>query len=389
MEQENNKMNLPERDSPAYPLAGGPQMTIDESCQQLGQYLEDILRGAGQARLNVDRLSHPCRPLGNALASFQETFQAMTRQLQEREEQLKREIQLARRRAEIIEGYTEMLVELLSQRDEWLLVIDRETREIVHCNKGAHGSAESNVYCDSCQHRLPIQSMLLEWDDSERYRVWEQEEESKHRCYRIISFPIEWKERPSCVHIVMDVTAEKMNARHLSDDVYQDMDTGVRNHLFLQEFMGLVLQERLDITLCYLDLEGVAEINNTHGRKVGDAYIQNFVEIVRKHFRSSDTFVRIEDDHFCLMLTGNVKHLIERKMDEILATFQRDDSKVFGHRCSFQYSILEVEGASNTLSLDDLLQQAEEDIQRKKRQQQRQQRQQQRQQRVPFGCEDF
>ena len=117
MEQENNKMNLPERDSPAYPLAGGPQMTIDESCQQLSQYLEDILRGAGQARLNVDRLSHPCRPLGNALASFQETFQAMTRQLQEREEQLKREIQLARRRAEIIEGYTEMLVELLSQRD--------------------------------------------------------------------------------------------------------------------------------------------------------------------------------------------------------------------------------------------------------------------------------
>ena len=74
MEQENNKMNLPERDSPAYPLAGGPQMTIDESCQQLSQYLEDILRGAGQARLNVDRLSHPCRPLGNALASFQETF---------------------------------------------------------------------------------------------------------------------------------------------------------------------------------------------------------------------------------------------------------------------------------------------------------------------------
>lgn len=380
MELENTEMNLPERNSPAYPLTGGPQMTIDESCQQLNQYLEDILRGAGQAHLNVDQLSHPCRPLGEALSSFQETFHAMTQQLQEREVQLKREIQLARRRTEIIEGYTEMLVDLLSQRDEWLLIIDMETREIVHCNKHAQDDADaSGVYCDSCQHRLPIQSMLLEWDNSERYHVWEQEEKSKRRCYRIISFPIEWKERPSCVHIVMDVTAEKMNARHLSDDIYQDMDTGVRNRLFLEEFMGLVLQERLDITLCYLDLEGVAEINSTHGRKAGDAYIQNFVEIVRKHFRSSDTFVRIQDDHFCLMLTGNVKHLIERKMDEILAAFKRE---VFGHRCSFQYSILEVEGASNTRSLEDLLRQAEDDIHRKKRKQQRQQRR-------PFGFEDF
>lgn len=323
-------------------------------------------------------------PAGGETAGF---LKEMARKLREREAQLQQEIQRARRRAEIIESYTEMLVELLDQRDEWLLVVDEETRQVVHCNKRTPGGGEDGAYCVRCLHRLPIQPRLLEWNGAERYQVWELEEEGERgSCYRIISFPIEWKERPSCVHIVMDVTAEKMNARHLSDDVYQDMDTGVRNHLFLQEFMGLVLQEHLDITLCYLDLEGVAEINNTHGRKVGDAYIQNFVEIVRKHFRSSDTFVRIEDDHFCLMLTGNVKHLIERKMDEILATFQRDDSKVFGHRCSFQYSILEVEGASNTLSLDDLLQQAEEDIQRKKRQQQRQQ---QRQQRVPFGFEDF
>lgn len=382
MELEINETNLPERNAPARPLAGESQMTIEESCQQLGQYMEDILHGAAQPPLNADLLSYPCRPLGEALSSFQEAYQTMAQQLREREAQLKREIQLAQRRAEIIESYTEMLVDLLSQRDEWLLIIDLETREIVHCNKSAHGSAGINTYCDSCQHRLPIQPVLLEWDDSERYRVWEQEEESKRRCYRIISFPIEWKERPSCVHIVIDITAEKMNARHLSDDIYQDMDTGVRNRLFLDEFMGLVLQERLDITLCYLDLEGVDEINSTHGRKVGDAYIQNFVEIVRKSFRSSDTFVRVQDDKFCLMLTGNVKYLIERKMDEILATFQRDDSKVFGHRCNFKYSILEVEGASNTLSLDELLQQAENDIQRKKRKQQRQQR-------MPFGFEDF
>ena len=208
---------------------------------------------------------------------------------------------------------------------------------------------------------------------SERYRVWEQEEE-RGKCYRIISFPIEWKDRPSCIHIVMDITKEKMNARHLSDRIYQDMDTGIHNRLFLEEFMGHVLQERQDVTLCYLDLEGVADINTAYGRKVGDAYIQNFVEIVRKNFRSGDTFARIQDDRFCLVLTGNVKHLIERKMDEILTTFQRNDDRVFCHECNFKYSIIEVEGQSNMLNLDGLLKEGENLIQQKKRKQQRKQR---------------
>ena len=307
------------------------------------------------------------------LGEFSEAFNTMTQQLKEREAQLKQEIQRAQHRAEIIESYTEMLVELLDQRDEWLLVVDQETCEIVHCNKRARSGGEGGAYCDACQHRLSIQPKLLEWSDSERYQVREQEGD-KGRCYRIISFPIEWKERPSCVHIVMDISAEKMNARHLSDEIYQDADTGIRNRLFLEEFMTQVLQDRLDITLCYLDLEGVSDINTTYGRKVGDAYIQNFVEIVRKNFRSGDTFVRIQDDKFCLMLTGNVKHLIERKMNEILTLFQRDDDRVFCHRCNFKYSIVEVEGESNMLTLDKLLENAEAIIQRKKRRQQKERR---------------
>ena len=169
-----------------------------------------------------------------------------------------------------------------------------------------------------------------------------------------------------------------MNARHLKDEIYQDMDTGIRSHQFLDEFMGRVLRERQDITLCYLDLEGVADINTSYGRAVGDAYIQNFVEIVRKNFRSGDTFARIKDDKFCLMLTGNVKHLIERKMTEILTAFQRDDDRVFSHHCNFKYSILEVEGESNLLSLDKLLAEAEADIRRQKRKKPRKQRKQSR-----------
>lgn len=446
MEQKNNDLSLAKAQTSEEDLQANRTLTVEESCRRLTEYLQDILHDAGQARLDVDLLSEPCRELGRSLCSFHalanelvaystqlskgnlsqeipdsasclytglknlhtdlkhltwqakqvtkgdytqhvshlgelsEAFSAMTQQLQEREDRLKKEIQRAQHRAEIIDSYTEMLIELLGQRDEWLLVVDQKTQQIVHCNKRTRGSSEGDAYCDGCRHRLSIQPKLLEWDGSERYQVWEFEED-KGDCYRIISFPIEWKERPSCVHIIMDITAEKMNARHFNEEMYQDMYTGIRNHQFLDEFMSQVLRQRQDFTLCYLDLEGVSDINTSYGRKVGDAYIQNFVELVRKNFRSGDTFARIQDDKFCLMLTGNVKHLIERKMSEILAAFQRNDDRVFHHRCNFRYSIVEVEGESNVLPLDKLLEQAETAVRRQKRKQQKQ--------RNPFEFDDW
>ena len=403
-----------------------------ESCRQLTRYLNAILHDPEQARLDMDRLSGSCRELGEALrdlqalaqdltyystqlskgnlsidfprsgsslysglknlhanlkhitwqagqvskgdysqrvsflGEFSEAFNTMTEQLKVREAQLKAEIQRAERRAEIIDSYTEMLVDLLSQRNEWMLVVDMETRRIVHCNKCPGDGGEEGAHCESCRHRLPIQSKLREWDCPERYKVWE--EESGSVCCRVVSFPIEWKGRHSCVHIVMDITNEKMNARHLNNQDYHDVDTGVRNRLCLDEFMGRVLQERVDFTLCYLDLEGVEEINTSCGRKAGDTYIQNFVDAVRKHFRGSDTFARVRDDKFCLVLSGNVKHLIERKMGEIAAAFQRDEEKIFKHRCSFKFSIIEVEGETNTMTLQELLDRAEVPIRIEKRQ---------------------
>ena len=118
----------------------------------------------------------------------------------------------------------------------------------------------------------------------------------------------------------------------------------------------------------------MGDINTFYGRKVGDAYIQNFVEIVRKNFRSGDTFARVKDDKFCLILTGNVKHLIERKLREILTAFQRDDERVFSHRCNFRYSIVEVEGEINVRTLEKLLEEAESAINRQKRKKQKKQK---------------
>lgn len=71
----------------------------------------------------------------------------------------------------------------------------------------------------------------------------------------------------------------------------------------------------------------VEEINTSHGRKAGDAYIQNFVDAVR-----------------------------------------RDEDRLFKHRCNFNFGIVEVDGETNTMTLDELLERAEVSIRVAKRQ---------------------
>ncbi len=69
------------------------------------------------------------------LGEFSEAFNTMTDQLRERETLLKEEAQKVKKRAEVIESYNELLVEMTRKRNEWILVVDEQSREIVYCNK--------------------------------------------------------------------------------------------------------------------------------------------------------------------------------------------------------------------------------------------------------------
>ena len=122
--------------------------------------------------------------------------------------------------------------------------------------------------------------------------------------------------------------------------------------------MEMVLREEQDTTLCYLDLDGLKYVNDKYGHLEGDIYIQNFVELIKTNFRSEDTFARIGGDEFCLVLSGSIGELIERKMEEILRDFQTGDYAEY--QCSFSYGVVNIEGSENHMSYDEILQKADE-----------------------------
>lgn len=293
------------------------------------------------------------------LGEFSDAFNEMTKQLKEREEQLKQAAEKAEHRAEMIEGYNGLLIEMLSKRKEWLLVVDRDSKEIIYCNKRKHMGTTDSSFCQTCKRRLSFQQDLLKWHGHEQYKVWEMEGEAD-TCYRITSFPMEWKECFSYVHVVVDITDEKRNARNMTSKAYHDPLTGVKNRLFFEEYMSIVLRDELDATICYLQLDGLEYVNDNFGHDEGDRYIQNFVEIVKKNFRGGDTFTRISGDEFCVVLSGSMADLINRKLDEIMKEFQDESCRTYQR--SFSYGVLEIKGKENTFTLEEIIEMADDAV---------------------------
>ena len=292
------------------------------------------------------------------LGELSDAFNEMVYKLKEKETKLKEELSDARNHAEVTEGYNELLVKLLSRKNEWLLVVDMGSREIIYCNKKDKKGAVDESYCKMCKNRLSFQSELLKWDEKEQYKVWETEDDKGNTYYRITSFLIEWRERNAGVHIVVDITDEKRTTSSLTSKAYHDAGTGIKNRLFFEEYMEMILRDKQKATLCYLDLDGLKYVNDKFGHLEGDIYIQYFVELIRGSFRSGDTFARKGGDEFCIVLTGAIKELIERKMEELLHEFQTGEFREY--RCSFSYGVVEITGNEDEASLKELLHEADE-----------------------------
>ena len=66
-----------------------------------------------------------------------------------------------------------------------------------------------------------LQNDILNWQDSEQYKVWEAGDEEQG-YYRITTFHIEWRGQNAYAHIVVDITDEKQAANRLNSKAYMD-----------------------------------------------------------------------------------------------------------------------------------------------------------------------
>lgn len=289
------------------------------------------------------------------LGEFSRAFNMMTSQLREREAELKREAEKLQKRAEVIEGYNELLMKVTRHRSEWVFVVDADNREVVYCNKEENLEGLESEFCQKCKCENYNRDKIIQWEGDSQ-EVWELETVNG-RYLRINSYPLVWHGRSSYVHVVADITDERRREKRLSDKAYFDSGTGIRNRLFFEEQMERILKEKKPATICYLDVDGLKYVNDRYGHLEGDHYIREFVSLIQENFRSDDVFTRIGGDEFCLVLAGLHENLARRKLEEARAEFAENNRNVYP--VSFSYGIYQIDGNSDDLTMEDIIRQAD------------------------------
>lgn len=220
------------------------------------------------------------------LGEFSEAFNTMIEQLREREN-------LLMKKAEMAENYNRLLIELTHSHQECIMVVDAHSGEIVYCNKSKNGDGEfaegKCSTCCGCEQRLTIHDEILKWkdtekkisrNDSDKYTVWEKED-SEGRIYQITTYAIEWKEKEVYVHIITDITESRRKGMILEDKAYRDPGTGLYNRRYFEEYMERALLKREQLTLCYIDIDGLKYVNDKYGYLEGDNYIAMIVAAIK------------------------------------------------------------------------------------------------------------
>ncbi len=123
-----------------------------------------------------------------------------------------------------------------------------------------------------------------------------------------------------------DVTEQKRMEQRLRQLADQDGLTGIHNRRTFDE--ALILQigrcQRYGetATLLLLDLDGLKQINDTHGHKTGDDVLKAVAGAIEQSVRSTDFAARIGGDEFAVLLphtrNGNAR-IVARAIEDVVA----------------------------------------------------------------------
>ena len=105
-----------------------------------------------------------------------------------------------------------------------------------------------------------------------------------------------------------DITQRKVAEERVQYLAYYDAVTGLPNRTLMQDRLSKALagaRRRKDkVALLFLDLDRFKDINDSLGHSVGDLFLQEVAERLKKWAREQDTVARVGGDEFVIVLTA-------------------------------------------------------------------------------------
>jgi len=118
--------------------------------------------------------------------------------------------------------------------------------------------------------------------------------------------------------VVRDISDRKEIEQKLQFLSSHDTLTGLYNRShFEAEFERIVKTQKFPVTAIVADLDGLKQVNDTHGHEAGDHLIKCAAEILSKVFRADDVVARIGGDEFAVLLFETDQNLSAELMARV------------------------------------------------------------------------
>ena len=156
-------------------------------------------------------------------------------------------------------------------------------------------------------------------------------------------FKGEVAEYSDLIFILFEIIDErKKREMFLEKKAVQDSLTGIYNREYYIKFIeSLNLNKRLNdfpLTVCYIDINGLKEVNDMFGHSEGDKLLLIFCRLINENLRKTDIFYRIGGDEFLVLCPGisnsdfkNIWYRITESADVYNAGNKKPYMIIFSH----------------------------------------------------------
>lgn len=129
--------------------------------------------------------------------------------------------------------------------------------------------------------------------------------------------------RSNFVAVFADISRLKAQENQLTLMAYHDALTGLPNRALLADRMNQAMSHARRgsghlVAVCYLDLDGFKEVNDTLGHKAGDQVLIEMSRRLRDSLRGGDTLARLGGDEFVLLLGLDGLGECERSLQRLI-----------------------------------------------------------------------
>ncbi len=115
-------------------------------------------------------------------------------------------------------------------------------------------------------------------------------------------------------------------ARTLEELTLLDELTGLNSRRGLQAVGEQALysarRSGTPVALLFIDVDGLKQVNDTHGHAAGDDALRTIAQVIRQSIRDGDVAARIGGDEFCVLLLNTGGEAIDRVRERITAGAQ-------------------------------------------------------------------